>query len=235
MTDNTNSGSNNQGSRQQQGGSQQSGSSQQQQQRGASQQGGASQSRQGGQLQSTQQRQSNALTQRSGGMPIRRMPSGTQLMWSGSPFALMRSMVRDMDRFVDDVWFNRPVPASVEGGLDLLDQQGMGMWLPEIEMSKQDGNILVTADLPGMNRDDINLEVRDGNLIISGERQQSNEQQDRQGFYRSERRYGSFERVIPLPEGADPAHATARFDNGVLQVTVPVPQESVGGQKIKVE
>lgn len=223
MTDKTGSDNSNQASRQQQG----SGS----QQRSAGQQGSSLQ--QGSRLPVTQQRQPNALAQRSGGMPVRRMPSGTQVIWNGSPFALVRSMVRDMDRFVDDVWFNRPMPAA-EAGLDLLDQQGLGMWLPEIELNRKDGNVMISADLPGMNRDDINLEVRDGNLVISGERQQVNEQ-DRQGFYRSERRYGSFERVIPLPEGADAAHATARFNDGVLEVTVPVPQVTVGGQKIKVE
>jgi HSP20 family protein len=204
------------------------------QQESGSRQGGMNQQGSSAQRGGTQQLQGSQPRQVPGGLSrrpatsMRQMPQGLA-GWTGSPFALMRSMVRDMDRFVDDVWFNRPLVPLME---EELGQQGL--WLPEIELSRQDGNVMVTADLPGLNRDDINLEVRDGNLIIEGERQQMSEQ-DQGGVFRSERRYGSFQRVIPLPEGADTANAKARFDNGVLEVTVPVPQEGQGSQKIRVE
>jgi HSP20 family protein len=181
-----------------------------------------------------QQRPGSLARQWQGSRPLQ-----GQSGWT-SPFALMRSLVQDMDRFVDDVWFNRPLVPLIEQDLDQGFGQGFGqglgqgLWQPEIELRMQEGNVLVTADLPGMNREDVNLEVRDGNLIIEGERQQSSEQ-EQQGFYSSERRYGAFMRVIPLPEGADPAQAKARFENGVLEVRVPVEEESQQGHRIEVE
>ncbi len=71
--------------------------------------------------------------------------------------------------------------------------------------------------------DDIKVEVTDEMLTIQGERKHEKEEK-REGYYYGERAYGSFYRAIPLPEGADPAKATAEFHNGVLEVTMPAPK-----------
>jgi HSP20 family protein len=91
----------------------------------------------------------------------------------------------------------------------------------------------VTADLPGLRREDIDIELLDGALRISGERGMEHEE-EQEGVLRSERRYGRFERVIPLPEGVDEEAVTARFADGVLEVTVPLPKEAMKARKIEV-
>ena len=75
-----------------------------------------------------------------------------------------------------------------------------------------------------MTKDDIKVEVTDEMLTIQGQRKQEKEEK-REGYYYGERAYGSFYRAIPLPEGTEPAKATAEIHNGVLEVTMPAPEE----------
>jgi len=70
----------------------------------------------------------------------------------------------------------------------------------------------------------VNIEVENGVLTLSGERRHEDEE-NREGFYRSERIYGSFYRAIPLPEGVNEDQISATFNDGVLEVRVPLPQE----------
>jgi HSP20 family protein len=93
---------------------------------------------------------------------------------------------------------------------------------------------VVRADLPGLKREDVNIEVRDDELILSGERRSEHEESEG-GYYRSERSYGSFYRSIPLPEGVDADTAKARFDNGVLEITMQAPQPSGRARRIQIE
>jgi HSP20 family protein len=76
-----------------------------------------------------------------------------------------------------------------------------------------------------MSKQDVRCDIEGDQLVIEGERKRE-VQEERGGRYRSERAYGSFRRAIPLPEGADVQNAEARFDNGVLEVTIPLPQEA---------
>ena len=81
---------------------------------------------------------------------------------------------------------------------------------------------MIRADLPGLCKEDVKVEVSDDMITIEGERKQE-KKEEREGCYYSECSYGSFYRVIPLPEGADASKATAEFHNGVLEVAVPAP------------
>ncbi len=92
-------------------------------------------------------------------------------------------------------------------------------WFPQIEVFQRDDEFVVRADLPGLRREDVTVEAADDALTIHGERRSECEQSGR-GFYRSERSYGSFHRRIAIPEGVDVDSATARFKNGVLEVTM---------------
>jgi HSP20 family protein len=83
----------------------------------------------------------------------------------------------------------------------------------------------VRADLPGLTKDDINIAVADDAITIRGERRQEREESE-EGFYRSERSYGSFYRQIPLPEGVSAEDAEATFRDGVLEITMPAPQRA---------
>jgi HSP20 family protein len=76
--------------------------------------------------------------------------------------------------------------------------------------------------LPGLKKEDVKVEVSDGYLAISGERRKEEEEKGDQ-FYRCEREYGSFQRAVPLPEGVKLEDVKATFNDGVLEVSVPVP------------
>jgi HSP20 family protein len=98
-------------------------------------------------------------------------------------------------------------------------------WVPAIDVWETDSEIVYAFDLPGMSEDDISIEVHDDTLTVSGERQKSTEERgDR--FYRFERRYGSFARAVGLPAGVDDAKIEASYVNGVLEVSVPKPEEA---------
>ena len=90
-------------------------------------------------------------------------------------------------------------------------------------MREQGDRLVVSADLPGLDKGDVRVEVGDGVLTIQGERRDERES-DEDGFRRVERVYGSFFRAIPLPEGVNPEAIEARLENGVLEIQLPVLQ-----------
>ena len=108
------------------------------------------------------------------------------------------------------------------------------VWSPKIEVLKNNGEMTVHAELPGMKREDINVEIADGALILSGERKEENEEK-KEGFFHSEWSYGSFYRSIPIPDGVKPENATAKFDNGVLEVKIAVPAAESNARKIEIQ
>jgi HSP20 family protein len=138
-----------------------------------------------------------------------------------SPFAMMRRFSDEIDRAFSASWGS--------GG-----RGEAGFWAPAIEVSEKSGNVVVCAELPGMNKDDVKLEITDDGLVIQGERKREH-QEERGGYHRTERHYGSFYRVVPLPEGAQVEKAKAQFNNGVLEVTVPVPEQQRRTRSIPIE
>ena len=151
---------------------------------------------------------------------------GWPALSSGSPFAFMRRFSEEMDRLFEDFGFGRGL-ARPTFGRDLLPagfgEFGQGAWSPQVEVFERGGQLVVRADLPGMTKDDVKVEVTDGAIVLSGERKQEHEEKG-EGFYRSERSYGSFYRQIPLPEGARADEANATFQNGVLEITMQAPR-----------
>ena len=103
-------------------------------------------------------------------------------------------------------------------------ERGRSAWVPAVDVVERDGQLVIRADVPGLNKDQILVEVQDGNLVISGERKEEHEERQ-SGVYRVERSYGSFYRVVPLPEGVNPEQAKASLANGVLEITMPAPQQ----------
>ncbi len=96
------------------------------------------------------------------------------------------------------------------------------LWTPKVEMFEKDGRLCVRADLPGVRKEDVTVEVRDNTLFIKGERKHEHEEK-KEGFFRTEKTYGSFFRAFRLPEGADPKKVKADLKDGVLNVMVDVP------------
>ncbi|HSU41958.1 MAG TPA: Hsp20/alpha crystallin family protein [Polyangiaceae bacterium] len=139
---------------------------------------------------------------------------------SWSPFSLMSRMMSDMDRFFDDFGLGRSLWSR--GGERSGTSTGID-FVPRMDVFERDGKLTVHADLPGMRQEDVKVNVEDGVLTIAGERSHEHEH-EKGGVYRCEREYGSFRRSIALPEGVSPDSIQASFDQGVLEVTMPVPE-----------
>jgi HSP20 family protein len=107
-------------------------------------------------------------------------------------------------------------------------------WSPAVEVRRNDGELIVRTDLPGLKKDDVKVELTDNLLTISGERKEEKEEK-REGYYRSERSYGSFYRQVPLPEGAKTDTATAEFTDGVLQITMQAPEREPKSRRLEIK
>jgi HSP20 family protein len=109
---------------------------------------------------------------------------------------------------------------------------GARRWMPATDLVESDTHYLLRVDLPGVAESDINVELDHDVLSVSGERK--SEHEDRHaGYYRVERSSGSFRRSVRLPEGIDGNAITATFDRGVLEVSVPKP-EQVKPRKVQI-
>jgi HSP20 family protein len=105
--------------------------------------------------------------------------------------------------------------------------QQSGRFTPRIDVTENTESVNVTAELPGMNKDDIELFADENGLTLKGEKRVEETQED-EGFYRNERSYGYFRRTIPFPVEVDTDNVEAKFDEGVLRVRVPKTGESKG-------
>jgi len=137
-----------------------------------------------------------------------------------SPFTLMRRLTDDMDRMF-----------SGRGGGHSFETAG---FIPPVEVRENNGNLMICAELPGLNKEDVKVEVNNNTLVIQGERKRESEE-DRSGVRHSERSYGFFYREIPLPEGVKLDQAKAEFNNGILEVRVPIAEEQRKNRQIPIE
>ena len=167
-----------------------------------------SQNRQSQEVARSQPRASTGLTRRA----------------SMSPFGLLQEMSNEMSRLFDNL------PLASDTGRNLMPE----VWAPQVDVLRKGENLVVRADLPGMSKDDISIDVTDNVMTIRGERREEKEE-EREGYYWHERSEGYFSRSIPLPRGTNVDQAKARFDNGVLEVTMPAPRdEEQRGKKIDI-
>jgi HSP20 family protein len=95
-----------------------------------------------------------------------------------------------------------------------------GKWSPAIDVAEDEKELTVRAELPGIDPKDIDVSVVGGEIVLCGEKKESSETKEK-GVYHSETRYGSFRRVIPLPDGIDTEHVDAQYANGVLTIRLP--------------
>jgi len=95
------------------------------------------------------------------------------------------------------------------------------MGFPAVDVVQEDDAVVVTAEIPGLEPKDLELSLEHGNLVISGEKRYERKGSEEGASWR-ERGYGSFHRVIPLPEGVDEADVQASSKNGVLTVRLPL-------------
>ena len=97
-------------------------------------------------------------------------------------------------------------------------------WIPAMDLVETDDHLVLKADLPGLDADDVEIEVKDGVLTVSGERKTEHEDSSN-GYHRVERSYGRFSRSLSLPQGVQADQVQAEFDKGVLEVRIPKPAE----------
>jgi HSP20 family protein len=141
-----------------------------------------------------------------------------------TPFREFERMRRDMDRLWES-FFERGVPRP--------DDEGE--WLPSLDVAETKDEIVVKAEVPGMDPKDIDISLSDGLLTIKGEKKQEREEKE-EDYHLVERSYGTFTRSVRLPKEVKRDKISASYKNGVLRVTLPKSEEAKQKEiKIKVE
>ena len=193
------------------------------QQAGQQMQSGQTSAQRSGEMQARGQGQRGGGMTRRGAYAPSMFALSPSAVLSMSPFELMRRFTDELDRVFE--------------GLGIARGFGAGeikTWTPSVEVFQQDNNLVVRAELPGLDKDDVRVELTDDGLVIEGERRHEHEER-LEGGYRSEIEYGRFYRLIPVPEGANIDQAQARMNNGVLEVAIPMAEERHRRHSIPVE
>ena len=161
-----------------------------------------------------------AMVATAGGLP---MPwSELSRLLAADPMRMMQEALRDPFAAFGQIdrWFGDFSPSMFQPRIDVVD----------------DGNALrITAELPGMDREDLELLAEDDALVLRGEKKLESKSEE-EGCYRVERAFGNFQRVIPLPDDTDVQRAEAKLDKGVLTVRIPkatTEKSGVGRVEIK--
>ncbi|MGE0824384.1 MAG: Hsp20/alpha crystallin family protein [Candidatus Binatia bacterium] len=108
-----------------------------------------------------------------------------------------------------------------------------GSWAPAIESHVDNGNLIVKADLPGIDPKEVSISVMGNQLTIEGERKKEEKKEEKDYFYQ-EVSYGKFSRRMTLPEGVDADKIKANYKNGVLEITMPAPKQ-LAAKKVQIE
>lgn len=144
-------------------------------------------------------------------------PEGGQVT---SPLAALRT---EMDRLFDS--FMRDPMAGIDWALGRR-----GMWVPSIDVTENEQEVTIRAEMPGMDPVDIDISLMGNQLVVAGDKKASSERTDK-GYGLSECSYGSFRRSIPIPETIDPEKVQADYQQGVLTIVLkksqPTPAKKI--------
>ncbi|MGG5823982.1 Hsp20/alpha crystallin family protein [Falsiroseomonas sp. HW251] len=133
-------------------------------------------------------------------------------------------------RLFDDVFrgFSMPALAGATGA-------GLGsLMMPQMDVRETENELRIAVEMPGVSPDDVEIQIDDDLLTIRGEKKLER-RDDRENMHFTERAYGTFQRILRLPFKVDPAQVQARFDNGVLAVTLPKPKGREASRRISVQ
>ena len=133
----------------------------------------------------------------------------TLVRWE--PFRELASLQSQMSRVMNGL-------TEGQGG------SAQSAWVPALDVWENETELVYAFDLPGVPEEAIQIEVADDTLTVSAERARTDESSSDR-FYRFERRFGSFSRAVGLPQGSDDTKIAAVYDNGVLEIHVPKPEE----------
>lgn len=131
-------------------------------------------------------------------------------------YSLMQDFQEEMNRMLDEA-FGETRLVETDAGL-------RRMWRPAIEMSEKDNQYLIKAELPGLERENIDIEISENDITIKGETSHKSEEKT-DNIYKSEFKYGKFQRTITFPSEVDSENAHAEYKNGILKVVVPISEE----------
>jgi HSP20 family protein len=131
---------------------------------------------------------------------------------------------RDMNRLFDDFFRGLDVTSLNAAG------ERLNRFVPSLDVRESDKEVHVQVELPGMDEKDVEVLLTDNSLTLKGEKKEEKENKGKD-YYHLERSYGSFQRVIPLPEGIDTKKAEAKFKKGILSITLPKLEQSKGKAK----
>jgi HSP20 family protein len=129
--------------------------------------------------------------------------------------------LRDRTNRLFDEFFDRPFGLSPF----FNEPAFMGGFAPNMDVSETEKEVTISAELPGLEPEDINISLDHNILTVSGEKHAEKEEKDKR-YYRVERSYGSFSRSIPLPEGVEEDNIDATFKRGVLKIKLPKTAEA---------
>ncbi|MBX9688459.1 MAG: Hsp20/alpha crystallin family protein [Candidatus Obscuribacterales bacterium] len=122
---------------------------------------------------------------------------------------------REMNRLLEE--FSRGMERS---GFPIFEDEQLSQFNPKLDLKETKNELIVSVEVPGMNEKDLEVSVCEGLLMIRGEKKEE-KVEDLKGYYRMERRYGEFNRTLPLPYDIDSEKVEALFKNGVLNITLP--------------
>lgn len=126
-----------------------------------------------------------------------------------SPIDYFTNFQRRMDELFEEFFSEWGLPSTKELN-----------FYPKIDIKDENDSIVIHADLPGINEKDLDVSITKDSIVIQGEKKHEYEEK-KENFYRKERSYGSFKRIIPLPVEVDETKAEAKYKNGVLTITLP--------------
>jgi len=132
------------------------------------------------------------------------------------PSRELSTIREEMNRLFDEFFTGSP-----ERRRELLE----GEWAPSVDIAETDENVVVTAELPGVNQDEVNISVINNVLTLKGEKKEEKEIK-KENYHRIERNYGSFQRSVSLPTGVQADKAKATYKDGVLTITIPKAEEA---------
>lgn len=164
-------------------------------------------------------------------VPVRREDAHDQRV--ASPIAL-QNFHREVDRIFDQAFRGFGLSQPWLDGV-LWPRMADGMLKPILDLSATDKEYTIAVEIPGVDEKDVKLEIANDILTIRGEKKHEKEEKDK-NFYRVERSYGSFQRVLSLPEDADQDAVKATFKRGILTISMPrkaMPQADVRKIEIK--
>ena len=136
------------------------------------------------------------------------------------PFRDLLSIQERMNRLFDD---------TLARSRNLEEGTALTAWAPPVDIIEKEKEITLTAELPGMKKDDIKVEVKEGVLTLSGERTMEKEVKE-ENYHRNERTYGRFQRSFTLPSNIKQEGMKASYEDGLLSISLPKEEEKKAKQ-----